>query len=348
MGRNEWLCCVGEVFHSTMLVLSFFLYACSTLWIFYMRLPRMPSKLVFGLFGASIASGMFAFTTRETYRRIAFCAASGAAAGAGLTIYNDAYHCVEYVPKETKTRIAGQPLNPYRPSFESMKDKIFEHISQEYNDLGQIARGEEGVTVLPNVFAQIGIIDEDGIRKLWRMITLDSHQMPKYGQTNAEGAVKRTAPIVFCDLGSGVGNVCLQVLGETSCNSVVGVEIMPSRHEAAEKAFLNASKYYPDVYGEDKHAVFLMKDIVDCADELNKLGVNVIFTHSWMFDDALMAKVTALVNALPSLNTIVTSRPLDDKLLKSENFPLSQRKLVHFSADWNSMAPFYVYARKSE
>lgn len=307
----------------------------------------MPSNVVLGLVGASVASGMFAFTTRATYRRIAYCLASGAAAGAALTYYNDAYHCIDPAaqPFVEHRHITGQPVHSYRPPFETMKKAIFEHISDEYNDLGQIARGEESVTVQPHVFAQIGVIDEDGVRKLWRLLSLESHPMAKYGTTNAEAALKRQAPVVFCDLGSGVGNVCLQILGETTCNSVVGVEIIPSRHDAAEKAFANAKKHFPAVYGPEKHAAFIKKDIVECAADLNKLGVNVIFTHSWMFDDDLMSKVTTLVNSVPTLNTVVTSRPLDEKLLRREVFPDHQRRLVHFSADWNEQSPFYVYSR---
>jgi hypothetical protein len=314
-----------------------------------MRLPGMPSTVVFGLMGASVASGLFAFTSRATYRRVACCLASGAAAGAALTYYNDSFHCIDPAVNASRApqHITGKPAHAYRPPFESLKDKIFEHISGEYNELGQIARGEENVTVQPHVFAQIGVIDEDGIRKLWRLLSLDLHPMAKYGTTNAEAAQKRQAPVVFCDLGSGVGNVCLQILGETTCDSVVGVEIIPSRHEAAQKAFENAKKYFPAVFGPEKHAAFIKKDIVECASDLNNLGVTVIFTHSWMFDDDLMQKVTTLVNSVPTLNTIVTSRPLDEKLLRQDRFPLSQRRLVHFSADWNERSPFYVYSRET-
>ncbi|EPY27069.1 histone-lysine N-methyltransferase, H3 lysine-79 specific [Strigomonas culicis] len=150
--------------------------------------------------------------------------------------------------------------------------------------------------------------------------------------------------IVFCDIGSGVGNICLQVLAETNCKKTVGVEIIPSRHKAAQTAFANAQKMFPSIY-RGKNALWVEKDLVQCASTLKKEGVNVLFSHSWMFDDDLMRQFTKVITEVPSIACVITSRKLDNHLLQST--PLKLHSLAHFSADWNDKAPFYVYTRSS-
>lgn len=308
----------------------------------------MPSTFVLGLVGASVASTCFAMATRQTYRRIAWCIAAGAGGGAALAYYNDSIHRIDCKPimdqDATHVRASGRIPVAFRPSFHSMKEKIYSHLTERFEELGQLEIGEEAITVQPHVFAQIGVIDEEGIRNMWRMISLDLHEKPKHG---VGSPTAQQDPVVFCDLGSGVGNVCLQVLAETTCKSVVGVEIIPSRHRAAQLAYENAKKYFPAVFGAEQgtNATFVLQDIVGCEKVLNAAGVNVIFTHSWMFDDDLMHKVTCLVQKMPQIKMVITSKPLDHALLKTT--PLSLHKLVHFSADWNESAPFHVYFRDS-
>lgn len=309
-----------------------------------MRLPfpKMPSPFVLGLAGISVASGLFAFTTRSTYRRIAQFSAGGAGIGACLTFYNDGYHSAECHHDVAKPAVLGRPLVTVRRQFHTMKDKIYSHITDRYNELGQIALGEEHLTVQEHVFSQIGVIDEDGIRSMWRMVLLDTQQqMPRHGIVSETASQRRETP-VFCDLGSGVGNVCLQILAETTCSTAVGVEIIPSRHQAAEKAMENAKKFFPEVF-EGKSALFALRDVVGCEDLLNEQKVSVLFTHSWMFDDDLMRKVSEVVKKVPTLKMVITSRPLVDGIIAGS--PLTQHKVVHFSADWNDRAPFHVYMR---
>lgn len=315
-----------------------------------MRLPKMTSRLVLGLAGMGVASSLFLFSSKRIARQVGLGLSMGALGGAGLSYYNDVYHCIEHAPgAELNTRHVEGDRQPFtfRQSFTSMKKRIYEHLSERYEELGQLEIGEEHITVQDHVFAQIGVIDDEGIRNMWRMISLDVRQMqmPEHGMVSADHAqAKKQGSIVFCDLGSGVGNVCLQVLGETSCDHVVGVEIIPSRHKAAMKAHENAVKYYPQAYDPlVKRASFLLADIVGCETSLNAEGVNVLFTHSWMFDDDLMQKLGLLVRSMPQLSMVITSRPIEPSLLKGTS--LTRHKLVHFSADWNEAAPFHVYLR---
>ncbi|ORC91517.1 uncharacterized protein TM35_000051130 [Trypanosoma theileri] len=230
--------------------------------------------------------------------------------------------------------------------FNEIYPKIYEHLSDNYEELGQLDLGEEHLTVEPNVFAQIGVIDVDGIRKMWTSVILPQLRMSMTGGaslTNTEGTTTKVEEkTVFCDIGSGVGNVCLQILAETRCKKVVGVEVIPSRHRNAVIAFSKAKTYYPEFFG-DKDAVFLQDDLVRSTSRLTEEKVNVIFTHSWMFDDDLMKQLSKVVVSVPTVRCVVTSRKLNAEVLSET--PLKLVSKVYLSADWNEEAPFYVYTK---
>lgn len=236
-------------------------------------------------------------------------------------------------------------MRPPPPNFTTMQPFLYKHLSEEYENRGELELGEEAITVQPNVFAQIGIIDVNGIRQMWTkaiMPTIVGGRQKDLLSSDGESQADLEAKVVFCDIGSGVGNVCLQVLAETNCAKSVGVEIILSRIRAAEAASQRAKALYSDIFS-GKEAVWVQEDLVACASKLKEEGVNVVFTHSWMFDDALMAKLTDVIAQVPSIECVVTSRKLDESVLAATRLQL--RSLTHFNADWNDEAPFYVYGK---
>ncbi|CAJ1992171.1 Histone methylation protein DOT1 [Leishmania donovani] len=231
------------------------------------------------------------------------------------------------------------------PNFAVMQPLLYKHLSEEYESRGELELGEESITVQPNVFAQIGIIDVNGVRQMWTKAIIPAlldGRKRELLESEGESQADLEASIVFCDIGSGVGNVCLQVLSETKCLKSVGVEIIPSRIRAAEEASKRAKLLYSDIFSK-KEVVWVQGDLVKCAARLKEEGVTVLFTHSWMFDDDLMTKLTNVIAQVPSIQCVVTSRKLDEKVLASTT--LRQRTLMHFNADWNDEAPFYVYGK---
>lgn len=226
-----------------------------------------------------------------------------------------------------------------------MQPLLYKHLSEDYENRGELEIGEESITVQPTVFAQIGIIDVNGIRQMWTKAVipcLRAVQSSDFLKSSGESQADLEREVVFCDIGSGVGNVCLQVLAETNCTKSVGVEIIPSRIAAAEKASEEAKKLFSDIFST-KQAIWLKEDLVHSASSLKSEGVNVLFTHSWMFDDALMTKLTEVIAQVPTIECVITSRKLDEKVLQST--PLQLKTLMFLSADWNDEAPFYVYGR---
>ncbi|RNE95991.1 histone-lysine N-methyltransferase [Trypanosoma conorhini] len=284
-----------------------------------------------------IASSLF---RPGSLRRLAIACGSGCALGYGLTALNN-------MRKHSFTAL-NEPIRLNAPSadFRTMYEHIFEHISDHYDELGQLEVGEEHLTVMQNVFAQIGTLDVDGIRKMWTSVVIPQLRSSMNGESLSNyienSSLKLEENTVFCDIGSGVGNVCLQILAETRCKKVVGVEVIPSRCRSAVLALANAKNYYPEHFA-GKDAVFLNDDLVNCVSRLTEERVNVIFAHSWMFDDDLMLKLTELVTSVPTVLCVVTSRRLAETALQSS--PLKLVSQVHLTADWNEQAPFYVYSK---
>lgn len=300
----------------------------------------MYSALV--LFGCTAVGTLVVLkiaVTPRAFRIIATGLVVGAVGGGTLTYMNYLRHhsiTANYRP-------LGLTSPP--PNFAVMQPLLYKHLSEEYESRGELELGEESITVQPNVFAQIGIIDVNGVRQMWTKAIIPAlldGRKRELLESKGESQADLEARIVFCDIGSGVGNVCLQVLSETKCPKSVGVEIIPSRIRAAEEALKRAKLLYSDIFSK-KEAVWVQGDLAKCAARLKEEGVTVLFTHSWMFDDDLMTKLTNVIAQVPSIQCVVTSRKLDEKVLASTT--LRQRTLMHFNADWNDEAPFYVYGK---
>jgi hypothetical protein len=295
------------------------------------------------LFGGAVVGTLVVLKvmlTPRAFRTIATGVAVGAVGGGSLAYINHLRHH-SITANFRPVGLTAPPLN-----FSTMQPLLYRHLTEDYENRGELDVGEESITVQPNVFAQIGIIDVNGIRQMWTKAVIPCLQEARKRElldSSGELQADLEEKIVFCDIGSGVGNVCLQVLAETKCLKSVGVEIIPSRITAAEEAFQQAKKLYPDIFAQ-KQAVWLKEDLVACASKLREEGVNVLFTHSWMFDDALMSRLTEVIAEVPSIACVVTSRKLDDKIVAKT--ALRQKTLMFFSADWNDEAPFYVYGKK--
>lgn len=235
-----------------------------------------------------------------------------------------------YSPKNLSKHMTGSKENPDDHPFAAVAKAIYDDIPDQYDEQGQLEAGEELLTILPNIFAQMGVLTYTGVTELLQSIPL-------------------TPEDVFCDIGSGIGNICMQVLGESPCRTAVGVEVIPSRHKKATAAFDVAQKKFPEKFAT-KSAHFYMKDLTKSAKDLNEEKVTVLFSHSWMFDDELMNAFCETVLQVDSLRHVVTSRPFPEKykgaLAAKGLYPVSGPvKKIALHADWNDASEFYVYSR---
>lgn len=238
---------------------------------------------------------------------------------------------------DTASKPAGAPPKTTPPRYEDVEAIIYRDMPEEYNELGQVDPKEVKLTVAPNAFTQIGVLLPDGVRKLVSDVGLTL------------GGTGLSEHDVFADIGSGVGNICIQVLLETPCKRTVGVELLPSRQEHAERAFANAKREFPQVF-EGKAADWPLCDLVKAGPPLVDAGTSVVFTHSWMFDDALMLKLGDVLNDVPTLQAVVTSRPIPNLLHCDDGCERKHQLRFHtrtsYSADWNPESPFHVYTSR--
>jgi hypothetical protein len=228
---------------------------------------------------------------------------------------------------------------PYEERELVIFDKLLK--DERYQELGQIALGEEPLTVGPNAFTQMGIVEPAGVRDMLRRVITP----------------ELTARDVFCDVGSGTGNICLQVLADSPAG-VVGIELLPSRHEHALLGLQRAQAAYPDVYRPERTAAFVVGEVTKVGESaLRDNKVSVLFSHSWMFDDALMRDFErTIINATkpkgavaPADGAVVEGAPLR-MVISSRAMPLlpeeTQLKCYEqttLQADWNPASPFHVY-----
>lgn len=215
-----------------------------------------------------------------------------------------------------------------RHPYATVADVIYADVKEEYDDLGQIEFGEEALTVLPNVFAQMGVLTFEGVQQFLKTFPMNKDD-------------------VFCDIGSGVGNICLQVLHDSEVQKTVGVEVMPSRHRHAMAAMAAAKKHFPEKFSS-KEAVFVKEDLVNCVQTLNDNKVTHVFSHSWMFDDELMNKFLEVIVKSETVKYVVTSRQFPEIRrgeLRAVGFKLEENSPITLQADWNDESPFFVYKR---
>lgn len=243
--------------------------------------------------------------------------------------------------------------------YESVAEAAYSILNkdEEYNNLGQVALNEVAMTVLPNAYTQIGILLPDGVRELFDIDVLPETQEDEGKPSekivrNGDRVLPR--PLndndVFIDIGSGVGNINLQVFCETAVKKSIGIELLPSRNAYADLAKTICALFFSDLFSDGKRELeFITADFVDKENETVKNAFNeatVIFSHSWMFPEELMVKFgERILNDGPKIDLVISSRavPQLNGDVSNSTWIMSKAEL---QADWNEKSPFFIYHRK--
>eukprot|EP00931_Biecheleriopsis_adriatica_P116620 TRINITY_DN92242_c0_g1_i1.p1 TRINITY_DN92242_c0_g1~~TRINITY_DN92242_c0_g1_i1.p1 ORF type:complete len:286 (-),score=55.31 TRINITY_DN92242_c0_g1_i1:37-894(-) len=109
---------------------------------------------------------------------------------------------------------------------------------------------------------------------------------------------------VFSDIGSGIGNVALQVYANTAMRRVRGIEYLQQRH-------LDAVKHVQDFkrkYGVDEAREILLVNGDVCKEDFS--DSTIVFSSSTCFDDRGMECLTTRSESNPHLKYLITSREL--------------------------------------
>jgi hypothetical protein len=116
--------------------------------------------------------------------------------------------------------------------------------------------------------------------------------------------VKITKNDVFFDLGSGIGNVVMQISLDTGCLAV-GIEKELARHEAALRLLEQCKNIEPGIH---ENVQLLCKDI--SQDDINLSQATVIYVANLCFDEQLQWKLLEHFSLLKKGTTIITLKSL--------------------------------------
>lgn len=157
-------------------------------------------------------------------------------------------------------------------------------VSNGENDGGTT----NGVTHPSRTYGEITSV---GARQLW----------------SAMGILDRTDgnSVVFADLGSGTGRLCIQAALELdTCESIVGIEIDPDRHAIALRRWDTVR----NVASTSPHRLMLYQgDLLKM--DLSK--VTHVYVSSLCFDDKMVYRLSELLRSTPRIRVIASLRPLD-------------------------------------
>ncbi|CAE7660522.1 dot-1.1 [Symbiodinium microadriaticum] len=116
---------------------------------------------------------------------------------------------------------------------------------------------------------------------------------------------------VFTDLGSGIGNVALQVYANTPMQRVRGIEFVKERHNDAMRHAEEFRRTHQ--VSKDKEILLVNGDV--CKEDWS--DSTIVFSSSMCFDDRAMECLRRLCEENSKLKYLVTSRELPPTTLRS-------------------------------
>ena len=142
---------------------------------------------------------------------------------------------------------------------------------------------------------------------------------------------------MFCDLGSGVGRLCIQAHLQWEVAASIGVELSQHRHGIAEKALqrLRASgRVDPARSLELRNANALATDVSDAT---------LVYLACTCWDaDFVAALLRHLESEASSLRWVVSTESFEKKFGLRPRF-LELRKTVALSQSWDDEWPVHIY-----
>jgi H3 lysine-79-specific histone-lysine N-methyltransferase len=113
-----------------------------------------------------------------------------------------------------------------------------------------------------------------------------------------------TSEDVFYDLGSGIGNVVMQVSMETGCRAI-GIEKVMSRHTAALRLLEQCGKFEPMLA---ERVNLYHQDLTQLTADLS--DATIVFTSNWCFDQDLHRHLLDHFSVLSKGTTIICTKDL--------------------------------------
>ena len=134
---------------------------------------------------------------------------------------------------------------------------------------------------------------------------------------------------VFYDLGSGVGKVVMQTYLNTPVKKSVGIELSPTRHQRAMKAYTLLAQR--TTLQENKTLQLLEKNILD----VDLSDATVVYMCSTCYPKPLMQKLVEILSKLKKGLRVITFKTLPEyqkygfKLINEYTLPMTWSRSTH-------------------
>ncbi|CAE7558562.1 DOT1L [Symbiodinium natans] len=139
---------------------------------------------------------------------------------------------------------------------------------------------------------------------------------------------------VFTDLGSGIGNVAVQVYANTPMRRVRGIEFVKERHNDA----VRHAEEFKRTHQVDKDKEILLVNGDVCKEDWS--DSTIVFSSSTCFDDRAMECLRRNCEENPKLRYLVSSRELPPTTLR----PLGVFENLDTSWSMKSDVTYWVYS----
>lgn len=136
---------------------------------------------------------------------------------------------------------------------------------------------------------------------------------------------------VLTDVGSGCGNVVLQVFANTPIRKVRGIEFVKARHVDAVRHFEDFKKQYQ----VDPSKEMLLVNGDACIEDFS--DSTIVFASSTCFPEALMACLKERCESNRKLKYLISQKPLGPSKLKYLG------DLVDMKTSWSPGEPYRIY-----
>ncbi len=147
-------------------------------------------------------------------------------------------------------------------------------------------------------------------------------------------SITLTEQDVFVDLGSGKGQVVIQLFLNSLVKEAYGIELLPKLHDSALAAAKRLRSELPDFFHETRKIHFLSGSFLD----ISFATATVAFINSTCFTQSLVNELGLIIENTPSIHTVLSLRPMGT--LKRLVF----KTAIRIECSWDS-ALCYIYTR---
>jgi len=120
------------------------------------------------------------------------------------------------------------------------------------------------------------------------------------------GVLPLRAQDIFYDLGSGTGQVTLQVFLKTPVGAAYGIEWLPALHQQSLRLAQQLEQDLPEFYAEGRELHFIQGNFL----EIPLAAATVILMNSVCFSQDTLLEISRVINNSPKLHSLLSLRPL--------------------------------------